>query len=321
MAQKGQDIRLAANFLKEGKLVAIPTETVYGLAGNALNPAAVASIFETKNRPSFDPLIIHVSGIGLVEKYTEDFPKPLQKLAEKFWPGPLTLLLPRKNNIPDLVTSGLDRVAVRVPDHELTLALLASLDFPLAAPSANPFGYISPTTAEHVDAQLGGKIPYILDGGPCKVGLESTIVGMEGEEVIIYRLGGLEISEIESIVGKVKIKDHSSSNPQAPGLLESHYAPRKPFILGDLNEMIPGFQTRKVDFAVLSFTRQIEGISGERQFFLSKNSDLKEAAANLFAAMRHLDESDAEVILAELMPEVGLGRAINDRLKRAAAKV
>jgi L-threonylcarbamoyladenylate synthase len=320
MAQKGQDIRLAANFLKEGKLVAIPTETVYGLAGNALNPAAVASIFETKNRPSFDPLIIHVSWIGHVEKYTEDFPKPLQKLAEKFWPGPLTLLLPRKNNIPDLVTSGLDRVAVRVPDHELTLALLKSLEFPLAAPSANPFGYISPTTAEHVDAQLGKKIPYILDGGPCKVGLESTIVGMEGEEVIIYRLGGLEIAEIESIVGKVKIKDHSSSNPQAPGLLESHYAPRKPFILGNLDDLICNFQSKKVDFAVVSLNRIIEEIPTERQFCLSENSDLKEAAANLFAAMRQLDESEAEVILAELMPEVGLGRAINDRLKRAAAK-
>lgn len=320
MAQTGQDIGLGANFLREGKLVAIPTETVYGLAGNALNPAAVASIFETKNRPNFDPLILHVSGIDQVEKYTEDFPKLLQKLAEKFWPGPLTLLLPRKNIIPDLVTSGLDRVAVRVPDHELTLALLKSLDFPLAAPSANPFGYISPTTADHVDAQLGEKIPYILDGGPCKVGLESTIVGMEGEEVIIYRLGGLEIAEIESIVGKVKIKDHSSSNPQAPGLLESHYAPGKPFILGDLDRMIPDFQRKKVDFAVLSFSRIIEEIPTERQFCLSGGSDLKEAAANLFAAMRQLDESDAEVILAELMPEVGLGRAINDRLKRASAK-
>lgn len=320
MAETGQDIRLAANFLKEGKLVAIPTETVYGLAGNALNPEAVASIFETKNRPSFDPLIIHVSGIRQAEKYTEDFPKSLQKLAEKFWPGPLTLLLPRKNIIPDLVTSGLDRVAVRVPDHELTLELLKSLEFPLAAPSANPFGYISPTTAEHVDAQLGEKIPYILDGGPCKVGLESTIVGMEGEEVIIYRLGGLEIAEIESIIGEVKIKDHSSSNPQAPGLLESHYAPLKPFILGNLDELIPGFQKRNIDFAVLSFSRQIEEIPTGRQFCLSENSDLKEAAANLFAAMRQLDESGAELILAELVPEDGLGKAINDRLKRAAAK-
>ncbi len=320
MAEIGQNIELAANYLKEGKLVAVPTETVYGLAGNALNPEAVASIFETKNRPNFDPLIIHVSGIGQVEKYTKDFPKTLQKLAEKFWPGPLTLLLPRKDIIPDLVTSGLDRVAVRVPDHPSALALLKSLDLPLAAPSANPFGYISPTTAEHVNAQLGQKIPYILDGGACKVGLESTIVGMEGEEVIVYRIGGLEISEIESIIGEVKIKDHSSSNPQAPGLLESHYAPRIPFLLGNLNEMIPDFQTRKVDFSVLSFGRKIEGISTERQFCLSVNSDLKEAAATLFAAMRQLDECGAKVILAELMPEFGLGRAINDRLKRAAAK-
>lgn len=320
MAATGQDIGLAANFLKEGKLVAVPTETVYGLAGNGLNPKAVACIFETKNRPSFDPLIIHISGIEQVEKYTKDFPETLQKLAEKFWPGPLTLLLPRKDIIPDLVTSGLDRVAVRVPDHPITLALLKSLDLPLAAPSANPFGYISPTTAEHVNAQLGEKIPYILDGGPCKVGLESTIVGMEGEEVVIYRLGGLEIAAIESVVGEVKIKNHSSSNPQAPGLLESHYAPIKPFILGNLDEMIPDFQTRKVDFAVLSFDSKIEGISTERQFCLSVNSDLKEAAANLFAAMRQLDECGAEVILADLMPEFGLGWAINDRLKRAAAK-
>lgn len=321
MAGRGQDIGLAANFLKEGKLVAIPTETVYGLAGNALNPEAVASIFETKNRPNFDPLIIHISGIEEVGKYTTDFPKLLHNLAEKFWPGPLTLLLTRKNNIPDLVTSGLDRVAVRVPDHLITIALLKSLDFPLAAPSANPFGYISPTTAKHVDAQLGEKIPYILDGGPCQVGLESTIVGMESEEVVIYRLGGLEISEIESVVGKVKIQDHSSSNPQAPGLLESHYAPRKPFIIGNLDELIPDFQSRKIDFSVLSYDRIIKNLSAERQFCLSEKSDLKEAAANLFAAMRLLDEGSAEVILAELLPQIGLGKAINDRLKRAAAKI
>lgn len=320
MATTGQDIGIATNFLKEGKLVAIPTETVYGLAGNALNSEAVASIFETKNRPNFDPLIIHVSGIEQVGKYTTDFPKPLHQLAEKFWPGPLTLLLSRKNIIPDLVTSGLDRVAVRVPDHPITLALLKTLDFPLAAPSANPFGYISPTTAKHVDAQLGEKIPYILEGGPCQVGLESTIVGMEGEEVVIYRLGGLEISEIEAVVGDVKIMDHSSSNPQAPGLLDSHYAPRKPFILGDLDELIPDFQSRKIDFAVLSYDRIIKNLSTERQVCLSKKSDLKEAAANLFAAMRLLDEGSAEVILAELIPQLGLGKAINDRLKRAAAK-
>lgn len=320
MAVIGQDISQAKIILDAGELVAIPTETVYGLAGNALNPVAVASIFETKNRPSFDPLIIHVPSLAEVENYVSEISKPLRRLAEHFWPGPLTLLLPRKNNVPDIVTSGLDRVAVRVPDHPLTLELLSQLDFPLAAPSANPFGYISPTSPLHVNAQLGEKISYILDGGKCKVGLESTIVGMEGDEIVVYRLGGLEISEIESLIGEVKVKSHSSSNPQAPGLLESHYAPTKPFIIGDLNVLISEYQSRGVDFAVLSLTQIFSSIPAENQIALSKRGDLKKAATNLFAAMRSLDQSNAQVILAELMPEEGLGKAINDRLKRAATK-
>lgn len=320
MAVIGQDIPQAKRILDGGDLVAIPTETVYGLAGNALNPVAVASIFETKNRPSFDPLIIHVCSLLEAENYVTDIPAPLRSLAEHFWPGPLTLLLPRKSNIPDIVTSGLDRVAIRVPDHPLTLELLAQLDFPLAAPSANPFGYISPTSPAHVNAQLGERISYILDGGKCKVGLESTIVGMEGDEVLIYRLGGLEISDIESVIGQVNVKSHSSSNPQAPGLLESHYAPTKPFILGNLNEMISEYQSRGFDFAVLSLSQSFSGVPTENQIALSANADLKEAATHLFAAMRTLDESNATVILAELMPETGLGKAINDRLKRAATK-
>ncbi|PZX50178.1 L-threonylcarbamoyladenylate synthase [Algoriphagus chordae] len=320
MAVIGPDISQAKKVLDAGELVAIPTETVYGLAGNALNPVAVASIFETKNRPSFDPLIVHVPSLAEVENYVTDIPAALRKLAEHFWPGPLTLLLPRATNIPDIVTSGLDRVAVRVPDHPLTLALLAQLDFPLAAPSANPFGYISPTSPQHVNAQLGEKISYILDGGKCKVGLESTIVGMEEDEIVIYRLGGLDITEIESIVGKVSVKSHSSSNPQAPGLLESHYAPTKPFLLGDLNEMIAENKSRGIDFAVLSLDKLFPAISSERQIALSPSADLKEAATHLFAAMRTLDESNAKVILVELMPEAGLGKAINDRLKRAATK-
>ena len=316
----GQDISQAKRILEASKLVAIPTETVYGLAGNALNAVAVASIFETKNRPSFDPLIIHVPSLEMAENYVRDIPNPLRKLAEKIWPGPLTLLLPRKDTIPDIVTSGLERVAVRVPDHPLTLELLSLLEFPLAAPSANPFGYISPTSPQHVEAQLGEKISYILDGGKCKVGLESTIVGMEGDEIVVYRLGGLEISEIETLVGKVKVKSHSSSNPQAPGLLESHYAPTRPFILGDLNEMIPAYQSRGVDLAVLSLDKTFSAIPSEKQIALSSNGDMKEAATHLFAAMRTLDETNASVILAELMPEEGLGKAINDRLKRAATK-
>ncbi|MCZ8134488.1 MAG: Sua5/YciO/YrdC/YwlC family protein, partial [Algoriphagus sp.] len=213
-----------------------------------------------------------------------------------------------------------ERVAVRVPNHPLTLTLLEQLEFPLAAPSANPFGYISPTQAAHVEAQLGKKIPYILDGGPCAVGLESTIVGMEDDEIVIYRLGGLEISAIEQLVGPVKVKDHSSSNPAAPGQLDSHYAPRKPFMLGDLKAMIAEKQVEGVDFAVLSFSDAFEQIAPEKQIALSPSRDLPEAAQNLFAAMRKLDETSARVILAELMPETGLGRAINDRLRRAAVK-
>ncbi|GAB3235607.1 threonylcarbamoyl-AMP synthase [Algoriphagus aestuariicola] len=320
MALIGKDISSAKTFLEKGELVGIPTETVYGLAGNALDPEAVALIFETKNRPGFDPLILHTSSTDKVADFITSFPEALKTLAGHFWPGPLTLLLPRKEIVPDLVTSGLDRVAVRVPNHLLTLALLEALPFPLAAPSANPFGYISPTRPSHVEDQLGEKIPYILDGGPCTVGLESTIVGLEDGEVVVYRLGGLEISEIERLVGPVRIKDHSSSNPAAPGQLESHYAPRKPFVLGDLKQMIEGKKAKGLDFAVLSFSETFDGLERDRQIALSPDRNLHEAAKNLFAAMRQLDESPATVILAELMPEIGLGKAINDRLRRAAAK-
>ena len=320
MAQIGTDIALAQSFLESGQLVGIPTETVYGLAGNALNPESLALIFETKNRPSFDPLILHTSSLARVEEFVLDFPEKLKALGEKFWPGPLTLLLPRKPIVPDLVTSGLERVAVRVPNHPLSLDLLEQLEFPLAAPSANPFGYISPTQAAHVEAQLGEKIPYILDGGPCEVGLESTILGMEGEEIVVYRLGGLEISAIEQAVGPVIIKDHSSSNPAAPGQLDSHYAPRKPFVLGDLSKLIARKQAEGIDFAVLSFSTVFEQIPIDKQIVLSTLGDLYEAAKNLFAAMRKLDESPVQEILAELLPENGLGKAINDRLRRAAFK-
>jgi len=320
MAEVGTDIQQASTYLKQGRLVAIPTETVYGLAGNALDVKAVSSIFETKNRPTFDPLILHVASLEQVSPLVSEFPEKLKRLAEAFWPGPLTVLLPRKASVPDLVTSGLDRVAVRVPNHPLTLALLAQLDFPLAAPSANPFGYISPTQAAHVAAQLGPQIPYILDGGACAVGLESTIVGMEGEQVVIYRLGGLELSKIESLVGPVTVQAHSTSNPSAPGQLASHYAPRKPFLMGDLNELVPKWIQEGKAFGVLSFSTHFPALPSDKQFVLSPSQDLQEAAQRLFMGMRLLDESDADLILAEFVPEIGLGRAINDRLKRAAAQ-
>src|SRR5690606_29491053 len=248
MAEIGTDIQKAKQLLEAGELIGFPTETVYGLAGNALNTDAVMKIYETKNRPNFDPLIVHTSGIDQISRYTYPIDAELQKLVDKFWPGPLTLLLKKKPIISDHVTSGLDTVAVRVPDHPLALDLLKSLDFPLAAPSANPFGYISPTRPEHIQDQLGEKIPYILDGGECSVGLESTIIGIEEGQVIIYRLGGTEISAIEEIVGKVLILPQSSSNPKSPGMLKSHYAPRKSFILGEIEALAEKYNASGAKF-------------------------------------------------------------------------
>jgi L-threonylcarbamoyladenylate synthase len=319
MAEIGKDIAKAKAFLEKGELVGIPTETVYGLAGNALNPDTIAKIFATKNRPEFDPLIIHTSSIERVFEFAVEIPEALSLLGEKFWPGPLTLLLPKKDIVPDLVTSGLDTVAVRVPDHSLSRELLSILDFPLAAPSANPFGYISPTKASHVNDQLGNKIPYILDGGTCEVGLESTIVGIEKNEVVVYRLGGLDVKEIEDVVGVVKVMTHSSSNPKSPGMLKNHYAPTKPFILGDLKDLIKEYQFKGLTFAVLSFKEVFRTVPIGQQIQLSTSANLNEAAKNLFASMRTLDTMDVSVILSELLPEEGLGRAVNDRLRRAAA--
>lgn len=320
MAEIGKDIDRAKQLLEAGELIGFPTETVYGLAGNALKEDTVIKIFETKNRPSFDPLIVHTGNIEQISKYTFSIDEDLQKLADKFWPGPLTLLLKKKEVVPDLVTSGLDLVAVRVPAHPMAQELLLHLDFPLAAPSANPFGYISPTQASHVEDQLGDKVPYILDGGHCDVGLESTIVGIEQGQTIIYRLGGTQVSAIEEVVGKVLILPQSSSNPKSPGMLKSHYAPRKPFILGNLEELMDKYASSGVKFGVLSFEKDYSFSQAAENFILSPRRDFSEAAKNLFAGMRYLDGADVSVILAEELPEEHFGKAINDRLRRAAAK-
>lgn len=320
MAEIGKDIEKSAALLSEGQLVAIPTETVYGLAGNALDENAVLQIFKAKNRPKFDPLIVHLPSIDQVHSYVESIPDELMALAEAFWPGPLTLLLPKKSIIPDLVTSGLTKVGVRVPDHPVTRDLLKSVDFPLAAPSANPFGYISPTRAGHVAKNLGDKLSYILDGGICDVGLESTIVGMEQGQVIIYRLGGISVNDIEKLIGNVLILPQSSSNPQSPGMLKSHYAPRKPMVLGNLDELMQQYQHDLENLAVLSFKRFFPKVKASNQVVLSESGDYDEAARNLFSAMRFLDDTAATLILAEELPELHLGKAINDRLRRAAAK-
>jgi len=317
MSKIGIDIEKAKQILQQGGLVAIPTETVYGLAANGLDKNAVLKIFEAKNRPHFDPLIIHTNSIDKIKLWVNDFPGWAQQLANVFWPGPLTLLLPKKKIIPDLVTSGLPNVAVRIPNHKLTLQLLDSLDFPLAAPSANPFGYVSPTTATHVATQLQNQVDYILDGGTCDVGIESTIVGFENNCVTVYRLGGLSVEDIEHIVGKVNVQVNQSSNPTAPGMLKSHYAPTKPLFIGDVNDFLKNNESKKI--GVISFYKEYSTEKSHLKI-LSPNQDLKEAAHNLFAAIRDLDASDVEVIIAEKFPDNFLGRAINDRLQRASAK-
>jgi L-threonylcarbamoyladenylate synthase len=317
VAEIGKDIQKAVAFLERDELVAIPTETVYGLAANALNPIAVAKIFEAKERPTFDPLIVHTHALNEVENFVSDIHPALLKLAQVFWPGPLTLLLPKKDIIPNLVTSGLDRVGVRIPNHSLTLELLSKLSFPLAAPSANPFGYISPTTAKHVDKQLGTKIPYILDGGACEVGLESTIVGEENGEIIVYRLGGLSIDDIEAVVGKVFVQLNQSSNPKAPGQLKSHYAPKKPVYIGNIMELQNTHTDKKIGAIIFGDDIKVSESTIVKNLSFSKN--YQEAAVHLFSFLRELDETDVDVIITDLLPEQGLGLAINDRLRRAAA--
>ncbi len=318
MAEIGQDIVAAKSLLVEGKLVAIPTETVYGLAGNALDESAILEIFKVKRRPKFDPLIAHTDSIEKIKSLVTHIPDQLLELGKAFWPGPLTILLEKKAHVPDILTSGLPHIAVRIPDHPLTTSLLSSLDFPLAAPSANPFGYISPTTAQHVQDQLGDLIPYILDGGACQVGLESTILGFDAKHrPVIYRLGGMKIDDIESAIGKVRLNINVSSDPTAPGMLKSHYAPTKPLIIGRIPDLMTKYSQRR--FGIITFAQHFDSVPEDRQVVLSSKGALDEAASRLFGALRQMDNSDVEMIFTEKFPEQGLGAAINDRLKRAAS--
>jgi len=312
------DINVAANLLIDGEVVAIPTETVYGLAGNAFNVEAVIKIFEAKSRPFFDPLIVHTYSLEEARKLVLEIHPKLEMLAQHFWPGPLTLLLPKKDIIPDIVTSGLPLVGIRIPQQPETLQLLQQLSFPLAAPSANPFGYVSPTNAQHVFQQLQNKIPYILDGGDCTVGLESTIVGMLNGEVTIFRIGGLSMEAIEEIIGKVQLNIHQGDNPAAPGMLSAHYAPNKKIIIGNISENILYYDNLKL--GVISFKTNYLKIEPKYCYVLSVKANVREAAQHLFAAMRALDNSEIDLILTEVFPDEGLGKAINDRLNRASFK-
>lgn len=318
-----QNIEAAKNLLVQGEVVAIPTETVYGLAANAWQPSAVLRIFEVKQRPFFDPLILHVADTEGVQQCAHTIPQAAYDLFERFAPGPLTVLLPKSAAVADLVTAGLETVAVRIPRHDLTRSLLRACGFPLAAPSANPFGYISPTSAQHVYDQLGGKIPLILEGGSCGVGVESTIVGFDNQQLIVYRLGGLAIEELRKVVPNVVLNISKSSNPKAPGQLKSHYAPHKKMFLGDLKTLFKSLSNQYEKIGVLAFQTippEIgENIPPQYQRILSPEGSFMEAAKSLFASMRLLDATDISVIIAEPLPDYSLGSAINDRLKRACA--
>ncbi len=315
--QIGTDINMAIAYLKQGEVVAIPTETVYGLAGNALDEEAVLNIYEAKQRPRFNPLILHVSSFDKFSLYARNIPEHCRKLAEKFSPGPLTFLLLKQDSVPDLVTAGSEKVAIRIPSHPVTLSLLQELDFPLAAPSANPFGYVSPVTAQHVYDGLQGRIPYILDGGPCSVGMESTIIGFDNDEIILYRHGAIPLESIEEVTGRPVRQLVQHVQIDTPGQLKSHYAPHIPLWVGDIDSLMQVHHGKKM--AVISFSKRYTYPEPAYQFVLSPSADFHEAARNLFKVLREIDSLDADIILAERFPEVGLGRAINDRLQRAQA--
>jgi len=321
MQHRGTDLILAKKLLTEGKLVAIPTETVYGLAANGLDETAVAGIFSAKNRPTFDPLILHVASIEQAQSLCTDWPEMADKLARAFWPGPLTLILPKADHVPDLTTSGQPTVGIRMPNNRLTLELLSTLPFPLAAPSANPFGYVSPTNAQHVADQLGERIDYILDDGDCSVGIESTIITIDNGTPKVLRLGGLSLERIADVLG-FPVLEHlnQNSNPQAPGQLDQHYSPRCKLIA--LNTM-PA-EDIEPSVSIIYFSKQEAQRSSDynssdgSHYYLSDSGDTNQAASNLFSTLRRLDQDNQKVAYFEWAPNEGLGRAINDRLQRAA---
>lgn len=313
------DINKAKEALQANELIAIPTETVYGLAGNAYDETALRKIFELKKRPFYNPLIVHLKSASCMYDVATDIPENALKLAEKFWPGPITLVLKKQAHISDLITAEKDTVAVRVPNHPVALALLEKLEFPLAAPSANPFGSISPTTAVHVLHYFGDNLKVILDGGECANGLESTIVGFENNQVILYRHGSISVEEIEKIVGKLLIITNNDKSPSSPGMLSRHYAPMTDTYLSDnIYELIKSFKGKKI--GLLLFKNHNHEDTIVHQEVLSKSGDFTEAAKNLYAAMHRLDHSELDVILAERLPNIGLGKTINDKLERATKK-
>lgn len=306
-----EGIREAAQVIKGGGLVAFPTETVYGLGADALNPSAVVKIFEAKERPFFDPLIVHIADVAELERLCFCVSEKAKALIERFWPGPLTVVLPKREVVPDIVTAGLNTVAVRMPSHPVALELIRESGTPIAAPSANRFGHLSPTEPEHVLTQLGERIDILIDGGRCPVGVESTIIDLT-EEPTLLRPGGLPLEEIEAVIGKVRVSE-KGERPKAPGQLPRHYSPRTP--LRVVGEDFRPPQGVKAGLLAFKDAKGKEGFAIVE--VLSPSGDLREAACNLFSSLHRLDAAGLDIIYAEALPEEGLGRAIMDRLRRA----
>jgi L-threonylcarbamoyladenylate synthase len=309
-----QEIIHAAEIIKKGGLVAFPTETVYGLGANALNPHAVARIFASKERPSFDPLIVHIADIADLKILTEKINERVYILADMFWPGPLTIVLPKSKIVPDIVTSGLNTVGIRMPNNRIALELIKYAECPIAAPSANKFGRISPTKAQHVKKQLTD-IDCILDGGSTSIGIESTVITLHSDGFVILRQGKITKEDLEKVLPYSQQDIDQNETVSSPGNIKSHYSPNKPlYILGENSK---GLDTKNAAF--LSFSK-----IPEEEFklieYLSENGNLDEAAINLFEKLHILEDSDAEFIIAEPVPKTGIGIAIMDRLQKAAHK-
>ncbi len=306
----------AKRVLESNKNLIIPTETVYGLAGNIYSEEAISNIYELKKRPRNNPLIVHISSSEAMNLVAKDIPDVAYKLAEKFWPGALTLVLNKKDTVSDIITAGKSSVAVRVPNHKTTLELLDLLDFPLAAPSANPFGTISPTSAAHAYRYFEDTVD-ILDGGKCELGIESTIIGFENETPTIYRLGSLSVEEIEYHLGGIEIKNNDNSSPIAPGMMQKHYAPNTPLLLTDnVYKAIEGNKAKRI--GLLLSNSDYTDNEKSTIIIINNKSNKTGAAKNLYSDLHQLDNLNLDMIIAEKWDESGLGKSINDRLTRAS---
>ena len=324
------NIQRAAKSLAAGELVAFPTETVYGLGADALNPKAVAAIFTAKGRPSQDPLIVHIYRLNQLDLLVNKVPEAALDLMEEFWPGPLTLVLPKTDAVPGSVTSGLGSVAIRMPSHPVALELLRLAGTPIAAPSANLFGHTSPTTAQHVLADLDGRVGIILDGGACSVGVESTVLYLAGESPILLRPGGISLEEIEDVIGPVQVRQRQADDTHgmpSPGMLARHYAPHTPltFYPKDMNGeaalqslRVAINQGKRVGILAISEDVERYRASGAVVYDLGAREDHAAIAGQIYAALRWLDSQGLDLLIAHGVPAAGLGLAINDRLSRAA---